>query len=150
MNNFTIIESFKDRLNQTVKIGDIVLYPRMQGQSPEMTIARIISLKEKEDYNNQRKIVARIKTIRDEIWGIRDLHPNARCIITTYETSLTKHADNLVKIDADKLSKLEYDVLVKGEIIPVYQDEFSRQIVTENKYEREDIMRITGSWIWGN
>jgi hypothetical protein len=140
----TILESIKDRIGQEVKAGDIVLYPKMNGQSPMMTLAMVLNIKKKTDWRGDDKIIIRIKVIDETHWGLRDKYPAARVVIGTYETSLTRHSDNLVKISKTYLTKLEYDVLVDDKIIPVYND-----LRTDDSYDKSDIIKITGTWMWG-
>lgn len=144
----TILDSFTDRIGQEVKIGDVVIYPRMNGQSPELTLAKIVSIKEKIEWHTQKTLVVRIRSIKENSWGIKDRYPNARVVITGYEASLTRHADNLIKIDDNKLTNLEYDVLIKDMEIPVDIDEFGNPY-TNNKYTEKEIKLITGEWMWG-
>ena len=147
MNNdeITMLDSVKDRIGQTVSPGDIVLYPKMNGQSPMMTLAMVLNIKKKTDWRGDDKIIIRIKVIDETHWELRDKYPAARVVIGTYEASLTRHSDNLVKISKTYLTKLEYDVLVNDKIIPVYND-----LRTDDSYDKSDIIKITGTWIWGD
>lgn len=147
MNNdeITMLDSVEDRIGQTVSPGDIVLYPKMVGQSPIMTLAVVLNIKKKVDRSGTDQIIIRIKVINDNHWGLKDKYPEARVVIDTYEAFLTRHSDNLVKISKTYLTKLEYDVLVNDKIIPVYND-----LRTDDSYDKSDIIKITGTWIWGD
>ena len=146
MNNdeITMLDSVEDRIGQTVSPGDIVLYPKMVGQSPIMTLARVINIKKKLTWNNREQIITRIKVIDDTHWNCRDKYPDAKVVISTYEVSLTKHSDNLVKISPDYLTRLEYDVLINNKEVPVYYD-----LATTDSYDKSDIYKVTGTWMWG-
>lgn len=140
--NFVELESYQDRLGQEVKLGDVVIYPRMLWSAPKVTFGKIVNVRQRKGWEDRPYITVRIEAVDHISWGFdREKYPDAQSIITTFKTTLRNYK-NLIKVDANMLIGVFKDVLIDGKTVLIYYrkiDQYTRYWYTidENGIECE-------------
>lgn len=150
-NNLKEIEFIVDRLGQKIFVDDVVLYPKMVFRSPKMTLAKVISIKERVGGNLfESDYSIRIAVIHaDGPYSMRAEYPEAIAYLGTYNASITQHADNLIKVDPSALNGVERCILLQGEQLVIERWNHSNERkfkIVNNKYviyTDEDIIRAS-------
>lgn len=128
MRSYVSLDSYTDGLGQEVKVGDIVLYPRMRWSSPRVTLGKIVNIRQREGQGWLTKpyITVRVAALSEQHWGFDiDMVENAKPHIINYiiglqETTLSTNYKNLIKIDHSMCTGIFKDVVLDGKTIVVY------------------------------
>lgn len=128
MISYVSLDSYTDGLGQEVKVGDTVLYPRMRGSSPRMTIGRVVNIRSRTGYwDDTDHTTVRVAVLSEQHWGFdKDMVENAkphiinRIIGLQKVTLSTTNYKNLIKIDPSMCTGIFKDVVLDGKTIVVY------------------------------
>ena len=128
MRSYVSLDSYTDGLGQEVKVGDIVLYPRMRWSSPRVTVGKIVNIRQREGqgWRAQPYTTVRVAALSEQYWGFdEDMVENAKPHIINYiiglqEVTLATNYKNLIKIDPSMCTGIFKDVVLDGKTIVVY------------------------------
>lgn len=123
MRSYVSLDSYTDGLGQEVKVGDIVLYPRMRWSSPRVTVGKIVNIRQREGQGWLAKpyTTVRVASVSECYFGAnKDAYPDASFIVTLAESTVRNNYKNLVKIDPNMVDGVLRSILFENKTLVVY------------------------------
>lgn len=140
MRSYVNLDSYTDFLGQEVKVGDTVLYPRMRGSSPRMTIGRVVNIRSRPGYwDDTDHTTVRVASVSECYFGAnKAAYPDASFIVTLAESTVRNNYKNVVKIDPNMVDGVLRSILFENKTLVVYSKLVDNKTRFIRRYFKDD------------